>query len=209
MSIRVFNRFKKKYFSYNSDVGVLGKSVCVRCDAMLFDGETKTGICCSNGKIKLRPLHPPTREIVDMYSGSSAASKDFLKNIRGYNSRFAFTSLGTKNVDVPGRGPPTFKIYGRMCHYIGQLVADVEPVFAQVYIHDEEEQARIRSNRELNLVSIAYWNRLINSMNPFAIRFRQIGMEERCSEKRFIIRERILDSCYFLFINELYRSKRI
>jgi len=61
-----------------------------------------------NGKIKLRPINPPTDEVKNIYSRESATSKEFLKNIRGYNSRFAFTSLGTKNAEIPGRGPPTF-----------------------------------------------------------------------------------------------------
>ncbi len=79
---------------------------------MLFDGESD--ICCLSGKIKLQPINPPTDEVKNMYSGESATSKDFLKHIRGYNSRIAFTSLETKNVEIPGRGPPTFKISGRI-----------------------------------------------------------------------------------------------
>ena len=95
MNIRLFNRFKKKFVNLNSDVGVLGRrTVCNRCDALLFHGEA--GICCLDGKIKLRPLHPPTRELMDIFSGESADSKEFLKHVRAYNSKFAFTSLGFK-----------------------------------------------------------------------------------------------------------------
>ena len=52
------------------------------------------------------------------YSGESATSKEFLKHIRGYNSRFDFTSLGTRNAEILGRGSPTFKLSGRIHHYI-------------------------------------------------------------------------------------------
>lgn len=193
MNIRLFNRFKKKFVNLKSDVGVLGRrTVCNRCDALLFDGEA--GICCLDGKIKLRPLHPPTRELMDIFSGESADSKEFLKNVRGYNSKFAFTSLGTKNVDIPGRGPPTFKITGRMHHFLGQLLppADTEAVFAQVYIHDDQEQMRIRTKGQLKLATIELWNNTMNTVNPFAIRFRQIG-NEACPEKSYIIKERIGD----------------
>ena len=156
---------------------------------LLFDGESD--ICCLNGKIKLRPINPPTDEVKNIYSGESATSKEFLKHIRGYNSRFAFTSLGTKNAEIPGRGPPTFKISGRMHYYIGQLLPpeNTEAVFAQVYINDEEEQERIRLKGEFNPNSIRLWNRVMNSINPFAIRFRQIGMEG-CPDKSYVLKKK-------------------
>ena len=178
---------------YKSDVGVLGgRTYCKRCDALLFDGEA--GICCLDGKIKLRPLHLPTRGIMDIYSGASSNSNEFLKNLRAYNSKFAFTSLGTKNVTIPGQGPPNFKITGRMHHFIGQLLphADTEAVFAQVYTYDEQEQLRIRAKGQLKLTTIELWNNVINTLNPFAMRFRQIGSEE-CPEKSYVIKERIGD----------------
>lgn len=190
--VRIFNRFKNKFVYYDSNVGIIGRTECHKCGALLFDGESD--ICCLNGKIKLRPINPPTDEVKNIYSGESATSKEFLKHIRGYNSRFAFTSLGTKNAEIPGRGPPTFKISGRMHHYIGQLLPpeNTEAVFAQVYINDEEEQERIRLKGEFNPNSIRLWNRVMNSINPFAIRFRQIGMEG-CPDKSYVLKEKIGD----------------
>ena len=190
---RIFNRFKRKYLTFNTDVGKLGRTLCTKCDAMLFDGESE--ICCAKGKVKLSPLHPPTEEIKSMFEGRSSESKEFLSKIRMYNSKFAFTSLGTKNVEIPGRGPPTFKINGRMHHLIGQLLPsqDQEPVFAQVYVHDQEEQLRLRLNGALNLNArtIQFWNCVMGS-NPFALRFRQIGLENN-PEKKYVIKERIGD----------------
>ena len=93
---------------------------------------------------------------------------------------------------IPGRGPPTFKLNGRMHHYIGQLLPhqDNEPVFAQVYIHDEEEQLRLRLNGapELKPGTLQFWNRLMVA-NPFAVRFHQIGVEN-CPDKQYVIKER-------------------
>ena len=92
-TIRVYNRLKKKLFSVNSNVGRLGgrvSSLCTKCDAQLFDGEGF--ICCADGKVKLRPLHPPTDEMREMFGGARPSSKEFLKKIRSYNSRFALNS---------------------------------------------------------------------------------------------------------------------
>jgi hypothetical protein len=81
-----------------------------------------------------------------------------------------------------------------MHHYIGQLLPpeNKEAVFAQVYINDEQEQERIRLKTDFSLNSIRFWNRELNSINPFAIRFRQIGTE-RCPDKSYVIKEKIGD----------------
>jgi hypothetical protein len=178
---------------FNS-VGVMGVRECPKCGARLFEGEDE-GMCCSKGKIKLRPLNPVTDEVKEYFDGLSRVSKNFLNHIRQYNCKFAFTSLGTSNQPVPGRGPPTFKISGRMHHLMGQLLppAGQSPVFAQVYIHDEDEQLRLRLNEasHLNEAIIGFWNRLM-TLNPFAQRFRQIGLENR-PDMRYIIKERVGD----------------
>jgi hypothetical protein len=47
-------------------------------------------------------------------------SNQYLENARAYNNAFAFTSLGVKVDDSinRGRGPPTFRIQGELCHRI-------------------------------------------------------------------------------------------
>jgi hypothetical protein len=82
-----------------------------------------------------------------------------------------------------------------MHHFMGQLLAheDQNPVFAQVYIHDQEEQLMLRVNGapELNGVTMGFWNGVM-AENPFAIRFRQIGLEN-CPDRRYVIKERLGD----------------
>jgi hypothetical protein len=87
MSIRIYNLFKKKFVHVFSDVGKLGRSYCTKCDAKLFDGEGKK-MCCADGKVKVRPLHPATEEMKSYFDGNNAVSRDFLNKIRSYNSRF-------------------------------------------------------------------------------------------------------------------------
>ncbi len=82
-----YNLFKHKIMKVNVNVGSLGRDLCSKCDAKLFDGEKS--LCCLDGKVKLRPLHPATTEMATLYNGNTTESRDFLKNIRGYNSRFA------------------------------------------------------------------------------------------------------------------------
>lgn len=192
-NFKLFNIYKKKLINYNPFVGVLkDDNLCPYCSAMLFLNENSS-ICCSNGKVKLRPLHPPTNELINLYSGQCAKGKEFLNNIRAYNAKFAFTSLGTKNICIPGRGPPTFRISGRIHHFIGSLLApqDKEAVFAQVYVHDEQEQERIRSNGTLNGENITILNNIINRVNPYAARFKQIAAEG--SDRKYVLKEKIGD----------------
>jgi hypothetical protein len=86
---------------------------------------------------------------------------------------------------------------------MGQLLAhqDQDPVFAQVYIHDQEEQLRLRVNgsADLKAETIGFWNGVMVE-NPFALRFRQIGLEN-CREKQYVIKERIGDDSRRYFNN--------
>jgi hypothetical protein len=75
---------------------------------------------------------------------SDARSKQFLQQTRSYNSLFAFTSLGAA-VDRTinnGTSPYVFKINGVVHHRIGTLLPQqgAQPKFAQLYIHDTENE---------------------------------------------------------------------
>jgi hypothetical protein len=71
-----------------------------------------------------------------------------LRQIRSYNSLFAFTSLGA-NIDKTinnGSAPYVFKINGVMHHRIGTLLPrrGIRSKFAQLYIYDTEHEAQNR-----------------------------------------------------------------
>jgi len=61
---------------------------------------------------------------------------------------FSFTSPGAK-LDKSfnnGKGPPTFRIQGQSCHFIGSLLPMLgnAPKFAQFYIYDTEHEIQNR-----------------------------------------------------------------
>jgi hypothetical protein len=77
-----------------------------------------------------------------------ARSKRFLRQIRYYNSLFAFTSLGA-SVDKAinnGTAPYVFRINGVVHHRIGTLLPrpGSHPKFAQLYIHDPDAELQSR-----------------------------------------------------------------
>lgn len=82
---------------------------------------------------------------------------------------------------------------GRLHHLIGAIVPPAEhnPVFAQVYINDLNDQVQIRDPENQEPEIINAWNEIINSVNPFAGRFRQIGQQNHLTNAKFVIKERI------------------
>nr|XP_011470726.1 PREDICTED: uncharacterized protein LOC101313170 isoform X1 [Fragaria vesca subsp. vesca] len=129
-------------------------NVCVDCDALFWLPESKhvprdarpiyTG-CCQEGRIRL-PSVKPTPDFLEylLDPNNGIECVNFRKNIRGYNTMFAFTSIGA-NVDTTvndGHGPYVFKISGQIYHLMGSLVPPQGecPKFAQLYIHDTENE---------------------------------------------------------------------
>jgi hypothetical protein len=81
---------------------------------------------------------PPEPLCTLLQFDGDARSKRFLRQIRSYNSLFAFTSLGAA-VDRTinsGNAPYVFKINGVVHHRIGTLLPHqgTRPRFAQLYI---------------------------------------------------------------------------
>lgn len=105
-------------------------------------------LCCKQGRVTLPLYNPPPEILYDLFHKRDRRGKFFLANIRSFNSMFAFTSMGGK-IDKSmnnGGGPPVFVINGENYHQIGSLLPlpDNEPKFAQLYIHDTENEV---SNR--------------------------------------------------------------
>ncbi|XP_020082250.1 uncharacterized protein LOC109705878 [Ananas comosus] len=102
-------------------------------------------MCCQEGKITLELLHPPPQFLANLlqYKGSQE-SVNFRKNIRTYNSMFAFTSIGAKVDNEVNKkpGPYVFKISGQNYHRMGSLLPTngQRPKFAQLYIYDIENE---------------------------------------------------------------------
>lgn len=108
-------------------------------------------LCCKSGKIELPPLCPLPEPLATLLNfNGDARSKRFLRQIRSYNSIFAFTSMGAvidKSINN-GNAPYVFKINGVVHHRIGTLLPSrgAPPKFAQLYIYDSDNEIQNRLN---------------------------------------------------------------
>ena len=142
------------------DIWNFGKPTCKceRCDAIFWYEERTSGrgrknptfgLCCQQGKVRLPPLKEPPAFLKKLLrKGNGRRSKNYLKNIRLYNSMFAFTSMGEKvDKEINNRsGPYVFKMNGQNYHRIGTLQPEEgdKPRWAQLYIYDTENEVRNR-----------------------------------------------------------------
>jgi hypothetical protein len=92
-------------------------------------------LCCRGGKVVLEPYKCPPAPLCDIlrFDGDSRARR-FLRQIRSYNSLFAFTSLGAvvdRSINN-STAPYVFKINGVVHHRIGSLLPShgLRPQFA-------------------------------------------------------------------------------
>lgn len=118
---------------------------------MLSQRKIIYNLCCRSGKISLPELKKPPDFLARLLKfDGDTRSKRFIRQIRSYNSMFAFTSLGA-NVDkmINSRSAPcVFKINGVVHHRIGSLLPrhGAAPKFAQLYIYDPENETSNRMN---------------------------------------------------------------
>jgi hypothetical protein len=88
-------------------------TMCNFCHAKHFRAEQPTDKlftqCCQKGKVILEPIQiaPLLQELM---SGKHKYSKNFLENIRSFNSALAFASMGANIAPPPGYGPYCFRI---------------------------------------------------------------------------------------------------
>ena len=105
-------------------------------------------MCCLTGQIILPPFPPLPQELLHLFDDTSPHSLEFKTNIHQCNATFAFTSLGA-NIDhsvITGTGPYSFRISGQLYHRVSALlpIPNQAPSFAQLYIHDPNQQLDYR-----------------------------------------------------------------
>ena len=137
--------------------------ICQHCHALMWHGEKlqsssstqpSFGQCCKQGKIILPPFKEPPPYLTSLLTrGGGEISANYRKNIRSYNSMFAFTSMGgtlDKKINK-GRGPYVFQLNGQNRHQIGTLLPEEgnKPRFQQLYIYatKNEIQNRMEASR--------------------------------------------------------------
>nr|KAJ0198615.1 hypothetical protein LSAT_V11C700379790 [Lactuca sativa] len=118
--------------------------VCQTCFAKLWKDEAvickkneneNYSLCCAYGKVELPKLKnaPPSYE--NLFRSGDSKSKQFMKNIRSYNSMFSFTLMGGKiNSSInKGNAPYIFRISGQNYHSIESHLPEqrFKPKFSQ------------------------------------------------------------------------------
>lgn len=102
--------------------------VCQSCGSKNFADEatgrnaTSFTPCCKKGKIKLDPI-TVSLYIQNLMKGHHKESKNFIENIRSFNSSLAFASTGAKIESPPGIGPYCFRIHGQIYHRAGTFAS--------------------------------------------------------------------------------------
>ncbi|XP_076892900.1 uncharacterized protein LOC143544767 [Bidens hawaiensis] len=147
--VDIFSGVSKDYLDHGDQ-----NVVCVICHAKLWKEEVKRGqnkiakgsysLCCRYGKVELPEYIPSNPGYENLFRGSDATSKYFLKNIRRYNSMFSFTSMRGKIYTAinRGKGPFVFRLSGQNYHSIGSLQPEpgCKPKFSQLYIYDTDNE---------------------------------------------------------------------
>ena len=158
-------------------------SLCPHCGALKFPNENLFK-CCHNGKVSLPALKPYPDELKNLLLGNSAEAKNFQKNIRKYNSAFAFASFGAKIAPPGGRGPPCFRICGQIYHRSGNLhpAEGKSASYGQLYIFEAENALDARMSRNENSDCIPEVTQtildVIVSVNPYAAAYKHMGEVE-------------------------------
>jgi hypothetical protein len=151
-------------------------TICNYCQAKHFRAEQPSDKlftqCCQKGKVILEPIRvaPLLQELM---SGKHKHSKNFLENIRSFNSALAFASMGANITPPPGYGPYCFRINGQIYHRAGALHPDNadQRKFAQLYILDPEEagnqRMRMQENKKCNPELMLELSTFMATENPF------------------------------------------
>ena len=103
---------------------------CRYCGALFWTverpehGSGDFSACCAQGDISLPPFTDLPPFLQTILSSDGPRSAQFRKNLRQYNSTFAFTSLmyNTTDSGATGRGPMDFQIRGSIFHLTGKYL---------------------------------------------------------------------------------------
>ena len=168
-------------------VNTVGKMdyICEQCGALMFKDELHKPIakdhnhlcfslCCSYGHAKVPPISEPPHLLMFLLTGNSPESRHFMRNIRAYNSAFAFASmtLTGQEYEFQSKGPYCFRINGQIFHKISQLLPQFgnAHAFSQIYLHDSETEINtwLQLFSELQEKTIRSLQDMINNVNPYA-----------------------------------------
>ncbi|GBO14350.1 hypothetical protein AVEN_79565-1 [Araneus ventricosus] len=122
LCLESFHYDPRKDYSKHINVIIGGMSqICKYCFALKYKCEPP-GMCCCSGKVRLPALETPPEPLLSYMSGTTSESKQFLKNIRRYNSCFQMTSFGASSIVGRSGFETTFKVQGQIYHKAGSLL---------------------------------------------------------------------------------------
>ncbi|VDO07314.1 unnamed protein product, partial [Haemonchus placei] len=97
--------------------------------------------------------------------------RNFMENIRTFNSALAMASMGAQVDALRGRGPYCYRIHGQVCHRIGPLHPQEgeQRQYGQIYILDTEMAAQERlgniRNVDCDPTLMRFLSELISNVN--------------------------------------------
>jgi len=156
---------------------------CPHCAALRFPGEKLN--CCHNGKVLLAPLSPYPPELQLLLTSGDSASRNFLDNIRQYNSAFAFASMSASVHHYATPGPYCFRIHGQVHHRAGTLHPSpgVKPRYGQMYILEGRQalDARLQDphNAGCTESTMGIIQGVLETNNTYAVEYKHMHEIER------------------------------
>ncbi|EFX62026.1 hypothetical protein DAPPUDRAFT_120618, partial [Daphnia pulex] len=170
------------------DIGDLTK-ICAECDAKHFEKEMpkdqKFQRCCGKGKVIIPPPKPCPQPLASLLQNQHPKSKQFMKQIRNYNSAHAFASLGANQSPPPNRGPYCYRIHGQIYHQITPLGPTPNPRYADLYFLDSAQATDYRANIQAMSgccrILMVELDAMLREKNPYALVYkmmRQVLEEE-------------------------------
>jgi hypothetical protein len=169
--------------------------ICSDCQSINFKNEKpsdgKFSSYCHKGKVVLDPLRPyPELSKKLLTDINHPKHKNFIENIRAYNSALGFASIGATIRPPPGQGPYCFRIHGQIYHRVGPLhpIGEEPPRFAQLYILDSDEalnkRMAVKENERCDPQLMARLDSLIRRINEYAKGYKMMRELEFEEEQR-------------------------
>ncbi|XP_072025233.1 uncharacterized protein [Amphiura filiformis] len=166
--------------------GLFDTTACPHCKSFRWK-EERSGLCCSNAKVKLNPFPPPPTVIQNLYLQS-----EFLNKLRKYNNSLSLASLGVGREIIQHGYSPTVTIQGKMYHLIDTLLPSDGnvPKFAQLYFHDTDNAVsnRLLHNPDLEATTIGTLQETLRKVNPYIKSFKAaIEVQEQNQDSLHIV----------------------
>ncbi|UYV73206.1 hypothetical protein LAZ67_10002175 [Cordylochernes scorpioides] len=171
--------FAVEYFKHPLISLGMMDTTCRFCGALRWKDES-SGMCCSNGKVRLPLIDLPPEPLRSLLSGENSDSVHFLRNIRKYNSCFQMTSFGAENQTHSVTFPTTFSIQGQVYHRIGSLMpSENQPSrFPQIYFMGNDDDDDIQTDRRCQQIQGVRRNivqglqRMLHQHNLLVLQFK-------------------------------------